>query len=351
MTPYYLIAPEKISPALDKLLHGFTASAGEPAGIIQDASGLPPLRKQKLVFAVQLDEIGQNLKINTILSALNRQGEDALLGAQGVIFTISPHELYTKSYSQQLIFLANRLGCTFPGHPLIEVVKGYQNFRTWQKTMKLPLEDIAWEISRRQGRRFVGDQPPKFNKPRILVLHASSRKTSNTMMLWDMIKKHLPNWEMEELNVDKGMVMDCRGCSYRECIHFSRQSSCFYGGVVVKEIFPAMERADAIIWICPNYNDAVSANLMAVINRMTALYRKISFYQKVFFAVIVSGNSGNDSVARQLIGALNINKGFRLPAYFSIMAIANDPGDINTVPRIQEKAKSFAQNMIRELSK
>ena len=132
---------------------------------------------------------------------------------------------------------------------------------------------------------------------------------------------------------------------------FQPAEQLFLWGVVVKEIFPAMERADAIIWICPNYNDAVSANLMAVINRMTALYRKISFYQKVFFAVIVSGNSGNDSVARQLIGALNINKGFRLPAYFSIMAIANDPGDINTVPRIQEKAKSFAQNMIRELSK
>jgi len=117
---------------------------------------------------------------------------------------------------------------------------------------------------------------------------------------------------------------------------------------MVKDILPAIEKADAVVWICPNYNDAISANLMAVINRLTALYRKISFYNKSLFSVIVSGNSGSDSVAKQLIGALSINKGFRLPPYFSIMAIANDTGQIKKVHNIKEYAKNFAQNIMNE---
>jgi hypothetical protein len=65
--------------------------------------------------------------------------------------------------------------------------------------------------------------------------------------------------------------------------------------------------------------------------------------------VIVSGNSGSDSVAKQLIGALNINKSFRLPPYFAVMATANNPGEIETVPGIEERARLFAQNMLAEI--
>lgn len=351
MTSYYLVLPGKTSPILDNLIQGFVSGAGEPAGVIKVPEDLPSLKHQKMVFAVQLDQIGQSQGMNSILQKLYDRGKDALTGGQAVILAVSPSELYTKSYTQNLIFLLNRLGCSFPGHPLIEAVDGYLNFLTWQKTLHLPLEDIPGQLSKRQGTRFINDYHVKIEKPRILAVHASSRKTSNTVMLWDMIRQHLPLWEVKELNVDKGMVLDCRGCSYRECNHYSKQNSCFYGGVVVKEILPAVEQADVIVWICPNYNDAISANLMAVINRMTALYRKINFYKKYFFAVIVSGNSGSDSVAKQLIGALNINKGFRLPANFAMMATANDPGDIETVPGIEEKAKLFSQNMVREMNK
>lgn len=78
---------------------------------------------------------------------------------------------------------------------------------------------------------------------------------------------------------------------------------------MVKEILTAIEEADCIIWLCPNYNDAISAKLMAVINRITVLYKRVKFGEKTLFSVVVSGNSGSDCVAKQLIGALNINKG------------------------------------------
>jgi multimeric flavodoxin WrbA len=114
---------------------------------------------------------------------------------------------------------------------------------------------------------------------------------------------------------------------------------------MVEEVFPAIEAADAVVWVCPNYNDAVTANLAAVINRLTALYRKTGFYNKALYAVIVSGNSGSDSVAMQLIDALCINKGFYLPPYFCIMAIANDPGAIYKIKNIGTQASAFAERL------
>ena len=41
-------------------------------------------------------------------------------------------------------------------------------------------------------------------------------------------------------------------------------------------------------------NDALSANLTAAVNRLTALYRAASFEDKAVFAIVVSGYSGGD---------------------------------------------------------
>ena len=118
---------------------------------------------------------------------------------------------------------------------------------------------------------------------------------------------------------------------------------------MVQEILPAIEKADFLIWLCPNYNDVISAKLMAVINRLTILYNRVNFYKKSFFAIIVSGNSGSENVAMQLIGALNVNKGFQLPPYFALMEIANDPGAVKKIPDIRKKAFNFARNICKEI--
>ncbi len=86
---------------------------------------------------------------------------------------------------------------------------------------------------------------------------------------------------------------------------------------------------------------------MAVINRMTVLYRRISLNDKVIFSVIISGNSGSDSVAKHLISALNLNKGLILPPDFSIMKIANDSGKIANVKNIEKDANDFAKKIMK----
>ena len=73
---------------------------------------------------------------------------------------------------------------------------------------------------------------------------------------------------------------------------------------MVEDVYPAIRQADAVMLLCPNYNDAVSANLTAAINRLTALYRTTSFSDKALFGIVVSGYSGGDIVARQLVSAL-----------------------------------------------
>jgi multimeric flavodoxin WrbA len=116
---------------------------------------------------------------------------------------------------------------------------------------------------------------------------------------------------------------------------------------MVEEVYPAIIESDILIMLCPNYNDSISANMSAVINRLTALFRKVKFYDKYLYSVIVSGHSGSDIIAEQLISALNINKTFMLPPKFALMETANDMGEIYKVENIELKAKVFAENIIK----
>jgi multimeric flavodoxin WrbA len=339
----YVIRPNKVSELLEQMIHA--ASSNSNVITITETYPLPDLTNKTILLAVDLNEAGFCLPIIEIISQLYKRGYHALSGSKAAMLIYSPNEYNTKSAAANIIFQLNLLGCQFPGHPVVEAVASLQNFRTWQKTMPFTLKEICLTQCEKLEVQLKDFNIPKVGTPYIVALHSSSNETSNTLSLWNMIKSELSNCIIEELHVENGTIMDCNGCSYKTCSHYSKQSSCFYGGVLVKEIYPAIEKADAVIWLCPNYNDAISANISAVINRLTALYRKTGFYDKALFAVVVSGNSGSDSVAMQLLDALCINKGFYLPANFCISATANDPGEILKVEGIREIAAEFAANI------
>ncbi len=286
-------------------------------------------QNRKIVFLGDLDELGVCETIHhQLLNLWKSGGKHALQGSQGIILVSSCGELYTKRAAQSIVFWANLMGCRFPGHALVESLWDLSNFRTWQKTLPLSLAEIRSQQCQRLFDRFLSYDPPKITTPKILALHASSNKTSNTLMLWQGIERNLPAGWVETTHIENGSVVDCKGCDFVTCNHYAQQKSCFYGGIVISDLIPAIEAANVIVFISPNYNDALSAMHTALINRLTALYRRMPLYDKRFYGIIVSGNSGSDSLACQMIGALNFNKGLDLPPHFAMMKTANDPGSI-----------------------
>ena len=344
-----LVLPETPSDMLKKMIEATIGKRN--ITIVKDEIDLPDLSNCKIVFAVELNKIGFSNNLANIFEKLYNKGSNSLKESDGILLIHSEDELLTKSASQSIIFHANRLGCRFIGRPLVEATGNLNNFYPMLKVYEKPLEDICLNSCEELGMRFLNDQIENISHPKILILHSSNRKTSNSLTLWDIVKKNLINCDIKEVHIENGTITDCKGCPYKTCKHYGKQTSCFYGGFVVEEIYPAILETDSILFICPNYNDSISANMMAVINRMTALFRKTKFYDKTLFSIIVSGYSGSDILAKQLISSLNINKTFRLPPYFSLMATANDRGTIKNVPHIKEKAKKFAENIIYETKK
>jgi len=195
--------------------------------------------------------------------------------------------------------------------------------------------------------RLMEFAPEKKERPKVLMLHASDKTTSNTLQVGTRICKHLlPHCDIRELSLQNGAIYDCRGCSYTTCAHYAAQNSCFYGGSIVNDVYPAVTDCDALLLLCPNYNDSVSANIMAFINRLTALLVNTAFYDKYLYAVVVSGYSGSDLVAQQVLGALCLNKTFMLPPRFCLMQTANDPGEAMEKDGMAERVEAFANEML-----
>jgi multimeric flavodoxin WrbA len=330
---------------------------------VYDIEDVLDFRNKKLLFVAEIDDIGIDIDMLLFLKKLTSKGKDSLENSTAGIVVFSKSDDFTKRFAQDIIFCANSLGCCFIGHPLVESIEGFKNFSTWKKTMDLSFEDICVYMLKNLIQRILEYTYKQKEETNILVLYSSPHKYSNTRHLWSMVasnikknnknnkdkKNNKNNINIKELLIEENKIQDCKGCPYEMCIHYGKKNTCFYGGVITEDVLPSIKESDVIVWLCPNYNDSISANLMATINRLTVLYRKMNFYEKSIIGVIVSGNSGSDSIAKQLIGSLNVNKGFRLPPYFSIRAIANDPKAIEKIDGIEDRARTFCENMMKNI--
>ena len=305
------------------------------------ADGLEGLRRRRLLFLVALDEGGCNLAYYRMLSVLRLDG-GLLEGCLAALVVTGVGELYTKDVARDLVLSANLAGCAFLGRPLVEATGSLRNFQT-QAQVQGTDERTAFRLAAAElVERLLAWEalPPPGN---VLALHTSARSTSNTLDFWELVKAHLPaGTEVREVCLQNGTLADCIGCSYKTCMHFGQQGGCFYGGPMVDEVFPAVRACDALVMLCANYNDALAANLTAFVNRLTALFRQSRFYDKRLFALIVSGYSGGDLIARQLISGLNMNKSFFLPPRFCMLETANDRGSLVKLPGIAERGALFA---------
>lgn len=333
---------KRLEKLLEEIYHSYNCS------LIQDLKDFHSLEGKRILFAIPLGVSGINLEYFRFLKYM-RLHPTLLKDCIGSILVDGESELYTKSVARDLMFTANACGCAFPGRGMVEGTGSLQNFNIQAMQQDLDNMGAYQAAAKRLVAQLMDFTPNPKRETNILVLHASNHKTSNTSMLWDLIKQDLHHCSITEISLRNGTVHDCSGCPYKMCMHFSEKSSCYYGGVIVEQVYPAIEACDAVVLLCPNYNDALSANITAFINRLTALFRKNQFYEKSIFALVVSGYSGGNIVAEQVISAMSMNKTFRLPPHFAMLETANNPASIMQVEDIQKKAAAFAQNMMQAL--
>ena len=312
-----------------------------------DVNSLKTLEKSAILFVISLDESGINHAVCQLIQKM-RNKTIAFHNCIGAVITDGCGDLFTKSVSREFVLAANMAGCAFLGCPLVEATGSLQNFHVQASIDDMNFQEAYVKSVGELIGRLVSHQPIYEPPKNMLVLHTSNRKTSNTLALWEMVLRHLKGVDITEISLRNGTVSDCAGCAYTTCLHFGELGGCFYGGVMVDDVFPAIRRCDTLVLLCPNYNDAVSAGLTAFINRLTALFRQSKFYEKRLYAIIVSGYSGGDIVAQQLISALCMNKSFYLPAYFCMMETANDAKSILLLNNIQERAMIFAGQVMNK---
>lgn len=305
--------------------------------------------KHLALFAIDLGEYGVNLEYTRLLGWL-RSHPKSLEGWTGGVTADADSDLYTKSAARELVFTANCAGCAFVGRPLVEGTKTLSNFAIVASNLGTDLYGAYVESIKLLVKEMAKSQEPdKERKRELLVLHASSHKSSNTYAVWQGVKQYLTDISITEIGLRNGTLADCSGCPYKMCLHFGERGSCFYGGVMVENVYPAVKKADGILLLAPNYNDALSANLTAFINRLTALFRTTRFYDKKLFGIVVSGYSGSDLIAEQMIAALNMNKTFYLPGHFAMLETANHPGEVMKLPGIEERMRQYAKRIQNNL--
>lgn len=331
------------------------AVSGIPHRIIETAKELEEtdVRGDKILFVVVLGRRGLNFEYYHMLEVIRTDRlKRRFGGCVGGIIVDGAGELYTKALARELAFAANRAGLCFPGKALVEGTGSLYNFDTMGRLLGKNYLEAYMHMAKELVRKLYDFSWPSIpvNKRNLLVVHAGNRATSNSLMIWDKVTKELPGEvSVKEIGIKNGEIIDCRGCKFETCLHFGEDGKCFYGGVIVDQIYPALLEADSVVLICPNYNDSVSANIMAFINRLTALFRTNDFSAKRFYAVVVSGYSGGDLVAQQIIGAMNFNKNFCLPPDFALIETANAPGSVLNLEGIEKRSGDFAKRMLKEM--
>ena len=334
---------DRLNETLDYALEGVSHER------VDAAVALPRLAGARVLFALGLSEHGLDAEAVSLIAGL-RQNPRAMEGASGAMIIDGAGELYTKQAADMLALAANLAGCRFPGRPLAEATGSLDNWNVQALRRGVSPAEAYRQAARELAQRLLDFAPEPKERPKVLLLHASDRATSNTLQIGTAISERLsPFCDIREISLQNGAIFDCRGCSYKTCAHFARQNSCFYGGVITNDVYPAINECDALLLLCPNYNDSVSANVLAFINRLTSALVYRSFYEKHLYAVVVSGYSGSDIIAQQVLGALCLNKTFMLPPRFCLMQTANNPGEAMRAAGMPERIDRFAADMLKTL--
>ena len=289
MEPLLVICPQaEENPRLSAVLSH--ALEGRPHVKVQRPDELHPVTGQRVLFAVSLLHGGVNLGWYAMLSAI-RQDSRFFDGCCGAVLVDGDGELYTKSAAREIVFAANQAGCAFMGAPLVEATGSLENFHIRAMLRHTDYLGAYTACTRELVDRLLADTPPVRQHPHLMVLHASNRKTSNTIALWERMAPRLEGRvDAQVVSLRNGTVADCNGCEFRTCLHFGEEGRCFYGGVIVDQVYPAIgsRRLRSVVrtgtWLC--YAGAVVGLLLTYYLTSVGSYGTLSpLYMLAFLAL------------------------------------------------------------------
>lgn len=171
----------------------------------------------RILFAVPLGTSGINLELYRLIRFL-REHPDFLNGFVGGLLVDSENDLYSKSAAKDLVFAANCAGCAFVGRPLVEGTRTLSNYTIVSNNLGTDLMGAYRESAAGLVKEVLGTDCVRKKCPKVLVLHASSHKTSNTYAIWNRVKEQLPEMEIREIGLRNGTLSDCAGCPYKMCL-------------------------------------------------------------------------------------------------------------------------------------
>ena len=224
------------------------------------------LRGARILFALDAGSAGMDEPTLRLLRRL-RSEPGCLEGSVCGFVVDGETELYTKALAQDLALAANLAGAALPGKPLVEGTGSLYNQHILAARRGMSWEETYRARTRELGERLLAFSPKRVGRPKLLVLHASESGRSSTLWMGRELSRRLSGCcSIAEISLRNGTIHDCRGCSYSACLHFARSGSCFYGGAISETVLPAIRECDAMLFLCPNYNDAAGANFTALFN-------------------------------------------------------------------------------------
>ena len=187
----------------------------------------------RLLFAVPLGKNGVNRGYYEILAWL-RCGKPVLEGALAGFLIDADSELYTKAAARELAVAANQAGAALVGRPLVEGTASLDNYIIQAANMGTDRLGAYKKSAGILAEQLMEFQWSPRKEPHLLVLHASSHKTSNTLEVWNAVREKIEDHvEIREVSLRNGTLEDCSGCPYQMCLHFGERGKCVYGGPIV----------------------------------------------------------------------------------------------------------------------
>ena len=148
------------------------------------------LHNRRILFVVGIDNQGPGTDFYRLVRWL-RRWTNSLTGSVAGIVVDGRGELYTKQAAQTLVMAANLAGCAFLGKPLVEGTGSLYNQHILAKRLGVSWEATYFRRVRELAQRVLAFTPPTFARPRLLMIHASDNRRSNTVWIGRQVLQKL----------------------------------------------------------------------------------------------------------------------------------------------------------------